>query len=223
MGTAVPNEELCLKWNDFESILSRSFCEMRDESDFFDVRIACFDDKSTIKTLPAHRVVLSACSPVLKELLRAIGPDGGNKGPLIFLRGIGYHEMEAVLDFMYNGQTKVSHTELDVFLAAAEELKIKGLTTSQEKPSPRKRPAMEATNGTRPSKKKAKNQAVDNVAPGPSTLVEVKHVIFLKVNKYCISHLEKSVSFCKEKFLIYIIFRLRMTIVMLKSTIVKWL
>ena len=69
MGTT-PGEELCLRWNDFESILSRSFCEMRDESDFFDVRIACFDDKSVMKTIPAHRVVLSACSPVFKELLR---------------------------------------------------------------------------------------------------------------------------------------------------------
>ena len=31
---------------------------------------------------------------------------------------------------MYNGQTKVQQTELDAFLAAAEELKIKGLTTN---------------------------------------------------------------------------------------------
>jgi len=129
MGTA-PNEELCLRWNDFESILSRSFCEMRNESDFFDVRVACFDNKSVMKTLPAHRVVLSACSPVFKELLRVMGGTGDAKGPLIFLRGISYHEMEAVLDFMYNGQTKVQHTDLDAFLAAAEELKIKGLTTN---------------------------------------------------------------------------------------------
>merc|ERR1712066_1172474 len=129
MGTA-PNEELCLRWNDFESILSRSFCEMRNESDFFDVRVACFDNKSVMKTLPAHRVVLSACSPVFKELLRVMGGTGDSKGPLIFLRGISYHEMEAVLDFMYNGQTKVQHTDLDAFLAAAEELKIKGLTTN---------------------------------------------------------------------------------------------
>jgi len=146
MGTA-PGEELCLRWNDFESILSRSFCEMRDESDFFDVRIACFDDKSVMKTIPAHRVVLSACSPVFKELLRAIGT-GDSKGPLIFLRGISYHEIEAVLEFMYNGQTKVQQTELDAFLAAAEELKIKGLTTSNptgntndSTPTSRKRPS----------------------------------------------------------------------------------
>jgi len=128
MGTT-PQEELCLRWNDFESILSRSFTDMRAESDFFDVRIACYD-KAVMKTLPAHRVVLSACSPVLKELLRAIGSDTSANGPLIFLRGIAYQKMEAILDFMYNGQTKVNHTDLDAFLAAAEELKIKGLTNS---------------------------------------------------------------------------------------------
>ena len=49
---------------------------------------------------------------------------------------------------MYNGQTKVQQTELDAFLAAAEELKIKGLTTSNPTgntndptPTSRKRPS----------------------------------------------------------------------------------
>ena len=80
-------------------------------------------------------------------ILRAIGT-GDSKGPLIFLRGISYHEIEAVLEFMYNGQTKVQQTELDAFLAAAEELKIKGLTTSNptgntndSTPTSRKRPS----------------------------------------------------------------------------------
>jgi hypothetical protein len=148
MGTSAPNEELCLRWNDFESILSRSFSEMRNELDFFDVRIACFDDKSVMRTIPAHKLVLSACSPVFKEILRNLGSDNvGGKGPLIFLRGIPYHDVEAVLDFMYNGQTKVQHKELDAFLAAAEDLKIKGLTSntssssvaSGEAGTPRKR------------------------------------------------------------------------------------
>lgn len=189
MGSSSPNEELCLKWNDFESILSRSFCEMRDERDFFDVRIACFDDKSVMKTLPAHRVVLSACSPVFKELLRAIGANGDSKGPLIFLRGISYHDMEAVLDFMYNGQTKVSHTELDAFLAAAEELKIKGLTSSgnesSSSSSSRKRPNLDhdqkpAKNSSLSSKKPRPASAASSPMPGPSSssdvVVKAEHV-----------------------------------------------
>ena len=58
MGSS-SNEELCLKWNDFESVLSHSFNTMRNELDFCDVKIACFDDKSNMKTIPAHKVVLS--------------------------------------------------------------------------------------------------------------------------------------------------------------------
>lgn len=134
-----PAEELCLRWNDFASILSQSFTKMREEADFFDVRIACYDEKQSIKTIPAHKVVLSACSPVFKNLLRALNEDDQKVGihnnkQLIFLRGISYHQIQAVLDFMYNGQTKVHDTELDTFLAAAEELQVKGLTNSNHGP-----------------------------------------------------------------------------------------
>jgi chemotaxis protein histidine kinase CheA len=183
MGTA-PNEELCLRWNDFESILSRSFSEMRDESDFFDVRVACLDEKSVMKTLPAHRVVLSACSPVFKELLRVMGRTGDSKGPLIFLRGISYHEMEAVLDFMYNGQTKVQHTDLDAFLAAAEELKIKGLTTNTGNQSgssgestsgtSRKRESESFDNGLKMKTKKSKPN-LPQAGPSSATRNETHH------------------------------------------------
>ena len=134
MGSA---ELLGLRWNDFESILSHSFSEMREDSDFFDVKVACYDDKNDMKTIPAHKVILSACSPVFKDLLRALQLEGAgqHENQLIFLRGISYHEMLAVLDFMYNGQTKVRQDDLDAFLAAAEELKIKGLTNSHNSSS----------------------------------------------------------------------------------------
>lgn len=132
MGSLVTDDELSLRWNDFESSLAQSFSDMRDNSHFFDVKIACFDKKSVMKTIPAHKIILSACSPVFKELLCAIGT-GDSNNPLLFLRGISYQEISAVLDFIYNGQTKVQHKELDAFLTTAEELKIKGL--SKEKNS----------------------------------------------------------------------------------------
>ncbi len=173
MGTA-PNEELCLRWNDFESILSRSFAEMRDDREFFDVKVACFDDDSKMKTIPAHKVVLSACSPVFKELLRQLDPVGGGKAPLIFLRGITFKDVEAVLDFMYNGQTKVQHDELDSFLAAAEDLKIKGLTTNSAGGSGG------ANNSDTPSRKRPSPAEGSNMAaarkPGPSSAVKKQKV-----------------------------------------------
>ena len=128
---ALPTEDLSLRWKDFESNLARSFSEMRHNSDFFDVKIACFDNESVMKTIPAHKVVLSACSPVFKELLHAIGT-GDSKNPLLFLRGISYQEISAVLDFMYIGEAKVQEIKFDAFLGAAEELKIRGLTRGKE-------------------------------------------------------------------------------------------
>ena len=124
-------EDLSLRWKDFESNLAQSFSEMRSDSDFFDVKIACLDNKSELKTIPAHKLVLSACSPIFKKLLRAIG-NGDSKNPLLFLDGVSHEEMCAILNFMYNGETKVQHKYLDTFLAAAEKFKIKGLTQENQ-------------------------------------------------------------------------------------------
>ena len=131
MGSLVTEELLSLRWKDFESNFIQSFSEMRDDSDFFDVKIACLDNESEMKTIPAHKMVLSACSPVFKKLLRAIG-NGDSKNPLLFLSGISHEEMCAILNFMYNGETKVQHKYLDAFLAAAEKFKIKGLTQENQ-------------------------------------------------------------------------------------------
>ena len=52
------NEKLCLKWNDFQV----SFGELRDDTDFTDVTLACED-----QSIKAHKVVLSACSPFFND------------------------------------------------------------------------------------------------------------------------------------------------------------
>ena len=130
--SSYPSEELSLHWKDFESHLAKSVSDMRDDSEFFDVKIACFDNKSEMQIIPAHKMVLSACSPVFKKLLHAID-NGDSKYPLLFLRGISYHDISAILDFIYNGQTKVPPNELDSFLAAAEELKVRGLSQENQR------------------------------------------------------------------------------------------
>ena len=45
--------------------------------------------------------------------------------PLIYLKGIKYESLKLILRFMYLGETKVSEEELQSFLTAAEELKVK--------------------------------------------------------------------------------------------------
>ena len=60
------SEKFCLKWNDFHSNILKSFRELRNEEDFYDVTIVSDDQKQ----LSAHKVVLSASSEYFKNILK---------------------------------------------------------------------------------------------------------------------------------------------------------
>ena len=65
IATMVDSQHFCLRWNNYQSSITSAFENLRDDEDFVDVTLAC-DGKS----LKAHRVVLSACSPYFRELLK---------------------------------------------------------------------------------------------------------------------------------------------------------
>jgi len=114
------NEKFCLKWNDFEKNISGAFRELKDDNDFFDVTLACDDEEQ----VSAHKVILSACSPLFKNLLRR----NKHQHPLLYFRGVSFSDLESVLAFMYHGEVNVAQEDLNSFLAIAEDLKVKGLT-----------------------------------------------------------------------------------------------
>jgi len=116
------SEKFCLRWNDFESNISSAFRELRDDKDFFDVTLACDDEQ-----LQAHKVIISACSPFFRNILRR----NHHKHPLLYLKGVKYSDLQSVLNFMYHGEVNVAQEELNSFLAVAEDLKVKGLTQNQ--------------------------------------------------------------------------------------------
>jgi len=116
MGTT---EKFCLRWNDFENNISGAFKELREDKDFFDVTLACDDDQ-----MQAHKVILSACSPFFRGILRR----NKHEHPLLYLKGVKYADLVSVLNFMYHGEVNVAQEELNSFLAVAEDLKVKGLT-----------------------------------------------------------------------------------------------
>ena len=117
------NEKLCLKWNDFQNIVQTSFGELRSDNDFTDVTLACEDG-----SLKAHKVILSACSPFFKRLLKT----HSHPQPLIFMRGIKSADLVAIVDFIYLGEANIFQEQLDIFLTLAEELELKGLNGSSE-------------------------------------------------------------------------------------------
>ena len=112
-------EKFCLKWNDFESNISSSFKDIKDEKDFMDVTLACEESQVT-----AHKVVLSACSSFFRSVLRR----NPHQHPLLYIKGVSFSDLESLLDFMYYGEVNIAQENLNSFLSVAEELQIKGLT-----------------------------------------------------------------------------------------------
>ena len=117
------NEKLCLKWNDFQNLVRASFGDLRNDTNFTDVTLACED-----QSIKAHKVVLSACSPFFKKLLKT----HSHPQPLIYLKGMKSSSLTAIIDFLYLGEANVFQEELDSFLALAEELQLKGFEGNSE-------------------------------------------------------------------------------------------
>jgi len=112
-----------LSWKEFEQCAGQTFKDHFSLEEYCDVTLACDDEKQ----VKSHKMVLSACSPFFKKILRS----NPHQHPLIYLKGIKFESLNSILKFMYLGETKVTEDELKPFLEAAEELKVKGLTDKE--------------------------------------------------------------------------------------------
>ena len=115
------SEKICLEWNDFKENAKSAFVRLRDDKEFTDVTLACGDGQQ----MEAHKDILAASSPFFERILQR----NKHPHPLIYLRGFRSDEFEAILDFLYFGETNVYQENLDSSLVIAEELKLKGLTS----------------------------------------------------------------------------------------------
>jgi len=115
-------QKFCLTWKDFNMIFNKEFEESRKSEDFFDVTIACEENQ-----VNAHKLVLSAASDFFKNILKKNKHDH----PLIYLTGVKFSDLQAILDFIYTGETEVAEGDLETLLSTASKLKVKGLTESQ--------------------------------------------------------------------------------------------
>ncbi|XP_037026468.1 broad-complex core protein isoforms 1/2/3/4/5 isoform X11 [Bradysia coprophila] len=115
-------QHFCLRWNNYQSSITSAFENLRDDEDFVDVTLAC-DGRS----LKAHRVVLSACSPYFRELLKSTPC----KHPVIVLQDVAFTDLHALVEFIYHGEVNVHQRSLSSFLKTAEVLRVSGLTQQQ--------------------------------------------------------------------------------------------
>ena len=117
-------EKYNLNWHTYSDHLREMLHDMSKSQYLTDVTLVC-DDKKQIK---AHRIVLSACSPIFKCII----DNQPQNNSIIYLRGIQHQEMEALVEFMYLGVASVYQERMNDFLKVAKDLEIKDICKNIE-------------------------------------------------------------------------------------------
>merc|ERR1719427_1437432 len=122
--TTIMDGKYDLKWKTFDDNLVEVFKNLGEEGHFADVTLVSDDQVQT----PAHKVVLSACSPVLKTLL----VNNPHSHPLLYLRGIKQTELQAIIKFMYFGETQIFENRITEFVSVAKDLEVKEISEEEQ-------------------------------------------------------------------------------------------
>jgi hypothetical protein len=113
-------EIFSLNWKTFKNHLASSLRDLITENMFSDVTLVS-DEQIQFQ---AHKFVLSACSPVLKNLLL----NNPHSHPLIYLRGVKQQELQSILQFMYLGEARIHQDHINTLFNIANDLELKELT-----------------------------------------------------------------------------------------------
>ncbi|KAK2720126.1 hypothetical protein QYM36_004136 [Artemia franciscana] len=115
--------EFCLKWNNYLDLFHRAFLSLLDSEHFTDVTLSC--DSQSVK---CHRLVLSSCSSYFETLLLGIS----HPHPIIILKDVKFHDLIALVKFMYTGEVNIPQAQASSLIKVAEMLKVKGLAYPNE-------------------------------------------------------------------------------------------
>ena len=115
-------QNLNISWHGYSNHFREIMHGMIKNSDLTDVTLVCDDQKLLI----AHKVVLSASSPVFQNIINNFTQNHS----MIYLRGIQHQEIESLLDFMYLGVATFSQERIDEFLNVAQNLGVKEISNN---------------------------------------------------------------------------------------------
>jgi len=116
---------LCLNWAEFEADSFTTIQSLLSDTEFADVTLASHDEEQ----IQAHKVILCAASPFFKRIISK----NPHQHPLLFLRNVGIKMLKSIIRFIYTGKTGVEKEDLEEFLVIANDLKVKGLVTENDK------------------------------------------------------------------------------------------
>ena len=155
-------QQVCLRWNNFQSSLASTLEFMWDEESLVDVTLFCEGEQ-----IRAHKVVLSACSSVFKTLLK----NNSCPHPIIILHSVSLCDLEAILQFIYKGEVNIEQKQLNRLLQTATTLQIRGLAGIAEREKAGEEPTAE------PPLKKAKKVALKTCNPVKTAVSKRKLVV----------------------------------------------
>ena len=106
-------------WEDFHKNMSDRFQSVLHNHEFVDVTLV----SQEYKKIKAHKVILSSSSSFFQNILL----NNPHQHPLLYLKGVKFHNLQSLLQFMYLGQTEVGQGHLEEFMITANDLKVEGL------------------------------------------------------------------------------------------------
>jgi len=121
------SQQFHLKWNNHSLNTLNSFQHLLDTSCLVDVSLTC----ASGKVVPAHRMVLAACSDYFYRLFK----DLPEKHPVIVFKDASEQILADLLEFMYRGEVEVDEANLSDFLKFADTLQVKGLSQGDGLPA----------------------------------------------------------------------------------------
>ena len=121
----VHTKRINLTWHTFQGTTSNTFNNLFEDKDFTDVTLVCDEDKQ----IKAHKVILSSGSSFFRKILTR----NPHQHPLVYLRGLTYSDLLAVVKFLYFGEIEIFQDNLDNFMLIAKELEIEGLMDMEQK------------------------------------------------------------------------------------------
>ena len=115
------SEKVSLGWNDFQTNINSTIQANLHSNDFSDVTLVSADGQH-----PAHRLILSAGSPLLAKVLTSLPA----QHPVLYFWDLQGSLLSALVEFLYKGQVEVATFDLAAFLNLAERMKVRGLARS---------------------------------------------------------------------------------------------
>ena len=114
----------------YPAVFGDYFKTFGSEVHFNDVTLVSDD----YKQFPAHKVILSAGSTVLRKLLLI---NSSSQNPVLYLKGMRNEELRTVLQFLYLGEARIPEDRVNDFMKAAQDLELKDFSynnSSQQQP-----------------------------------------------------------------------------------------